>query len=604
MAHDEGTADELTYVEGEEGELSVPIVGIDGSTIPFWLNLSTVNGMKLASRNFSFKLDIDPPSVPMDLAIRADGPTDQRIGNDDDTEVFLTWSDVIETGSGFKSVCYSIDENLHPQEENPTTESGEPFLIINGAHTVYVWALDNAGRASPSVELPLNIDESWPEFGNIVPDTFINVTDQSYTISADLWDDLSGVDMDTIEFRRSTPEGRLGNDWSSQDADGDPLGTVRITREVELHPGINNVFQFRAMDRAGNGPEQSPVMTIYYDPDLSVPSIDLTGPADGMVISKVGGIVEFGWEGTYIRPDNLTYAVDIVLPDASTQKLDAGSSGTIEYAPKIPGEYLWSVIGSDGSVSNRSSERMFVFDPPKPGVSGIGNIEVPSGGEKQLTAKVTNPLEVETTVTVSLEDGGNLTLGGATSAVVSALSSESLELSINGSGVSPGEYPVTLSFTDGFERISSVQITVTVLEEGDHQNGDEPSDDEFPLLIVLVAGIVILLVIGLVAFFFFRKSGAEADEFEEVEEEPDVYDPTGKYVMDGDKVESAVPMTPAMVGGEEARRILGSNVMEFEMPKKDKEEPDTSIVDRVPVVAPQPGMDTPSSGDDSAIEEE
>ncbi|MGA1820778.1 MAG: hypothetical protein ACMUHU_07215, partial [Thermoplasmatota archaeon] len=205
-----GDKDEKNYVYNVTQELTVPIKGEDGKSTAFHLNV-TDNGEVMATLAFNFRIDMAPPGIVQGAGLRADDYDDTKFNMDNDPEMFLTWDDVVETGAGLKGICYSLDENTYPGQENLTTEFKSMYVGLEGFHTLYVWAVDNTERVGPYSEIPIVIDSHQIYYTNHNPDRKVNVTYGSFVVSITINDDLSGVDLDSIYYQNTMPNKQLSD---------------------------------------------------------------------------------------------------------------------------------------------------------------------------------------------------------------------------------------------------------------------------------------------------------------------------------------------------------------------------------------------------------
>jgi len=564
-----GDSDSWRYVPGEKGNLTVPIVGEDGSQETFVMNITDEVGDLVNSQEFMFWIDLDPAPKPVNVSFRADSFTDQRRGIDNDNEVFLAWDPIASWGPEVRSICYSEDISDWPNITNPTTEY-KKFQLSEGRHTFFVWAVDQHDRASPFVEVPVLIDMHKPVFADPIPSRTMNVTSITTTVSINVTDALSGVDPDTIEMMQ-TMANNLPGPWTpvTEGITGGN-GTFRISLEVQLHAGIKNLVQFRAADMAQYGVAESYVFSIWCRPDLAVPKVRLNSPANGTVVGKQASL---SWTGTYIDPDMLMYTLTVIDPLGGAKVIDAGPSTSASFGPSYPGAYSWSVTARAGALTGNGETRTFIYRPE------IFDIEAPTGTkgiqgrDLTLILPVKNDLAVQVNLSISAEALQGMVLVSGAKVNIGPIGTGQVMIVLNVSGAEIGSRTLRFNVSDDFGRWRTIEVPVTVeaapIEDGPEENGTEKSIVPF----IIAAVVVLILAAVLAAFLLMRRK--KKDDVLDMKVEPaqeeegpvDLsYDPTG-VVGTGTAPKSHVPMTPGLSVHADALRQGQSNVMELTVPK-------------------------------------
>ncbi|MGA1822538.1 MAG: hypothetical protein ACMUIG_08420 [Thermoplasmatota archaeon] len=580
FANQKGDTDQWEFSSGEKGNLTVPVFGEDGEKSYYWLNLSTMDDEVIKTRSFVFNLDMDPPGMIEDVKIRADGPQDNLWGYDDDPEVFLTWGSIYENGSGIKGVCYSVNHNFWPKEQNLTNEFKRFQINSEGRHYVYVWAMDKTGRAGPYFKAPIFIDNHKVVFSNPVPDKPVRVTYPQFTVRINLSDDISGLDLDSIEYK-ITGEDHKFTDWMKYPHNfTDPFAKLTLTLNINLWPGITNYVQFRADDMVGAGYRESHVFAIFYDPNLKIPVMDITAPEDGFTTKDD---VKFTWKGDYIQPGNLTYEVHITNPRGEEIVVQAGNLSEADFTPTYPGVYTWFIRGKADGKSNDSESRSFTFDPDFATIVDPSGISMKSGETTLLSFDITNTLLVGINLTFSLSGGTGITIASGDELALSAGETGQAEIILDSTGVNPGDYTVTVRIEDDFGRSESINVPVKILK-GDTQGPDDEKEKDNTWLYIIIAVVAILVILVIVVIVVVMKRGGEEEE-EEIEEEEEVsdeYDPTG-VIAQGETVQASVPMSPGMPGSEDELRSGGTNLLEMEVPAYgDEPSPEEGPIEEAP----------------------
>lgn len=561
-----GDTDYWEFRSGEKGNLTVPVFGEDGEKSYYWLNLSTMDDEVIMARAFVFNLDMDPPGMVEDVRIRADGPEDSLWGYDDDSEIFLTWGDIYENGSGLKGICYSVNHNFWPNEENLTNEFKTFQINIEGRHYVYVWAMDKTGRAGPYFKAPIFIDAHQILFSNPVPGKLVNVTYPQFTVRINLSDEISGVDLDSIEYQVSDKD-HLTPGWIKYPHNfTDPFAELTLPVTVDLVPGITNYVQFRADDMVGNGGDMktnSYVFAIFYDPNLDVPVLDIVAPESDFIAEED---VSFNWKGNYINPLNLTYELHITNPVGDEIIIPTGKDTTGSFTPTYPGEYTWFIRGIADGKTNDSESRSFIYDPEFATIFDPSGVSMKAGETTLLTFDITNTLLVGLNLTFTTTNSNGISITSGDSLMLLAGETGQTQIVLDSTGAVPGDFTITIGIEDDFGRSGSINLPVKILEgEPEEPDGETETDNTLIYIILGVVAFLILLIIIVIIVVRKRSGEEEEEDEEEEEEESDEYDPTG-VVAHGKTVEASVPLAPGMPGSEDEARASGSNVIELEVP--------------------------------------
>ncbi|MGA1866304.1 MAG: kelch repeat-containing protein [Thermoplasmatota archaeon] len=565
-----GDSVEWGYIYNTSVNLTVPIKGTDGKSSVFYLNITDDEGL-ISSASFNFRVDMAPPGVVIGAALRADDYDDTMLNVDDDPEMFLTWDNVIEAGSGLKGICYSLDKNTYPDQENLTTEFKSLYVGLEGFHRLYVWAVDNTSRVGPFTEILVVMDSHQIYFSDPQPDRKVNVTYGTFVVSITINDALSGVDLDSIYYQYTMPDKQL-SEWIKYEAGGGNASSIRVSLTLDMVPEADNLVIWKARDMARNKERQSDPFVIHYNPNLKDPKVNLLTPVDSYQVEES---VSLNWKGNYINPLNLTYELMIVLPD-ETEETYPLTGTTYNYFPKMPGTYHWYVVAIADGKRGTSQTRTFMFDPPFVEVSFKSTAKVTIGYDYPLSVSMKNTLEVNATLTFSLQvpRGFSIERGDTYDMIPGESLNENLIL--NSSQAQPGTYAITINVTDSYGRFNLAQVSLVVEKEVviDGPDDDEEKDLPIGLIIGIIAGLLILVIIIILVVLKRRRTEKEEEEKEEEEEDISLeYDPTGKIAKGSGHVSSSVPLTPDILNANERElRMRGSNVIELTIPAKKEEE--------------------------------
>ena len=563
FANQGGLESVLSYDPDVISNMSVPIAGEDGGMSYYHVNVTDEFGTMVSSQTFGFKLDLDPPMPPYNVSFRADSFDDPIRGIDNDQDVFFAWDSVFDGGAGIKGVCYSQNINLWPRVVNLTTEF-KKMRLAEGKHTFYVWSVDNADRVGPYVEVPIIIDMHKPRFFAPSPTDEITVWEATHPVSIKVYDELSGVNPASIEYRRTGAD-RQFSDWQRVgEGISEEDGVYTIKMEIELHDKVKNLVQFRANDMARYGIEESPVISILRDSSLGIPSIELISPAAN---AAVQGSVVMSWRGNFINASELTYTLTVVDPLNGTRVIDAGDSTSFTYAPSYPGMYTWKVTASARGNSTDSVLRSFSFDPPFPQITAPNGLKVKQNETFTAAFIVKSTLPVAVNLTFGNGNLHGMRISGVSTFMIGPGEETEITLKINASTALPGDSVLRFNVTDDFGRWNIVQMTVTV--ERSEVNGERPNGGEkgFPWWIIVVAVVILIVVIAVVLFLLKRKRDSVFSLKVEPRDEEDApldlsYDPTGV-------IASGSAKSVGVSEYESLQRGASSNVMELAVPSQE-----------------------------------
>lgn len=125
------------------------------------------------------------------------------------------------------------------------------------------------GYANSSPYL-IMVDTVDVTFSNPTPPSSEILSTTTVEFSIDISDTTSGVNKSTIEYSYTTNNGDEWSNWENLNLNGTNT-TVNAIANVTLAPGSGNLVKWRALDVAGNGPNESEPQRI----NISIPSEDL-----------------------------------------------------------------------------------------------------------------------------------------------------------------------------------------------------------------------------------------------------------------------------------------------------------------------------------------
>jgi hypothetical protein len=193
-----------------------------------------------------------------------------------------------------------------------------------------------------------------------------------------------------------------------------------------------------------------------------------------------------------------------------------------------------------------------------------------------MEVSLENTLEVDVNITLTLEVPRGFTIVRGDIYELTPGETKDGFLVLNSSGAEKGNYKLTINVSDSYGRFQLVQVQLNVKEEVIDGPEDDGKDEGLPLPLIIGIALGLLLLIVIIVVVVMKRKKPEEEEEEEEEEDDHLsleYDPTGKVADGGSGVESAVPLAPGLISGdEEEMRKRGSRTVELKIPSKKKEE--------------------------------
>ena len=189
--------------------------------------------------NFSFTIDMTPPTVPGNLVF-ADDTGSTGDGVTADTELVFTWSAATDA-NGILRYEWRLDGG----DWTATTDTTVTLTFVEGSYSLEVRAVDNAGNSGPAASKQVAVD--------LTPPTAPSGLDLDGAVLS--W--TAGTDLNGIWKHQYSIDGGV---WT------DVAGTSVATG---LADGTTHDLAVRAVDRAGNvGAETSATLTVDYGPRI------------------------------------------------------------------------------------------------------------------------------------------------------------------------------------------------------------------------------------------------------------------------------------------------------------------------------------------------
>jgi hypothetical protein len=311
------------------------------------------------------------------------------------TTVVVKWEQS-DIGSGLDAVVIRIDGG---DWEATTTNLTEYTSVSEGSHTVEVMATDMAGNDDTDT-VTFEVDGTAPII----------------TISAPEDDELFGVNTVTAEWSVMDGGTGIASVEYKLDAEAWVTTTASGTADLEDLAEGEHTFSVRAEDNAGNI-ATSPVQFVV---DTLDPTVEITSPTDGEVVTSEDVTVEYTVDGT---------GTDIVSVE---RRVDGGA---------------WESAGESSTTVESLDEGLHTVD-----------IRATDEAGNEYTASVEFTVELAApTITVTITSPEDDAL----------LSTDSVTVEWT---VSDGEATVQVKLDDGsWQSATGDSATFTDLSDGDHE---------------------------------------------------------------------------------------------------------------------------------------
>jgi hypothetical protein len=238
--------------------------------------------------NITLKIDHLPPEQPTMIALKADTQSEPEVAVvDDDSEIFVSWPVGTDHGSGVEGYYYSFSDGSGTMNGVWTTETTAKIKNASeGVNSVYVWSQDNVGNIGDTGMSQIFVDLTRATFENFTPESDEWFTSNIINCSIQVFDRGGfGVDIENITYLDI-----LSKKWlpvQIDDFDNQSYSFVNVSANALLTEGGDGFVQFRATDRAGNGPAESD--KYYFKIDISPVSFTKPQPSvtDKQITPKI-----------------------------------------------------------------------------------------------------------------------------------------------------------------------------------------------------------------------------------------------------------------------------------------------------------------------------
>ncbi|MCD6383606.1 MAG: hypothetical protein J7L88_04020, partial [Thermoplasmata archaeon] len=221
----------------------------------------------MAPIEVSFKVDNSPPPPPFNVKVHDDYFNSTRTEYDDDREIFITWEEEEEDGSGISHYVIIIKHRLGVLTITVSDPETKRYRLEDaplGRLQVGVGAVDKVGNVGEVTYTNFTVDLSEVEFKLIQPEESLWVTTKSPQVVVEISDPDTKVDGPSVEYSISTDGGRTWSSWKAAGA-YERKETLQVQVTPTLREGKRNLIRFRARDVAGNPPTISPSYNVWVD---------------------------------------------------------------------------------------------------------------------------------------------------------------------------------------------------------------------------------------------------------------------------------------------------------------------------------------------------
>lgn len=418
-------------------------------------------------------------------------------------------------------------------------KSGDDIMLVGEVpseegfgHYVQWKVSDQTGIEAVSQPFGFNIDITPPTVENEEEDLVLS--DGKYTFQAYMEDQLSWLDLSTIEFRISGSGEFQDTDWYNLDLTGYRVSTSPTIEVIPDFTGYGYA-QWRVSDRAGNMVE-SDLVTILLDrtmpefleffPNTSVIQTTdtvevvalISEPVSGMTpgdveisVSKISDWVRYGVGGysPWIPVDDLVEITGTYYA-THTVKLDNGPFNRVRFRARDSAGNGW-VISTPLSIEvdipqiNLAPTAIFTMRP----VSDM----VFKGESIILDASLSSDPEGENLTYGWYSDLENYPASGKLGS----------EVEINVTLTEIGVHNIWLIVSDGTHTVESERVQVRVVDTGGVVDEEDEGEKDLctrirdSLLFILIALIIGLIIGAIIVYLFVGSKEDEGPEYQEQE---------------------------------------------------------------------------------------
>jgi hypothetical protein len=249
--------------------------------------------------------------------------------------------------------------------------------FLNGEDNYIRWRVKNevSDIYSGSEPFQINVDVEPVEYQSPVPIESNWQIDVLVECKITVFDNLTSVESDSIEYRTSTSGITGYGQWTDEDIDitkkdlvtsfGKNVEAYLCKVNIEFESGEKNFIQWRAEDIMGNSQKFSGNYRIRITSDFPVSTLD--SPENTL---KIGNLpLQLRWHGEDPNNDAIFYDIylsddylEIEELDSSVQIVENYKQTQINVSELINGEeYFWTVIPNDGEHTGVCQSKIWSF---------------------------------------------------------------------------------------------------------------------------------------------------------------------------------------------------------------------------------------------------
>ena len=346
---------------GEEVNIVFPTRNVLDLEEEYTITIGSIPGTGTCRSVFTFevKMDSEAPLPPLNLLCHARNYNDKQTEYTNEPETYVTWDEVLDYESGLKGYYYSHTDNAGTRNGTFTEEVEVVILDLwEGIVPVYVWCEDMVGNLGQSVDSDILVDQSPPQFSEMLPEDGLWHNKTNVECSVLITDpEGSGVDGNAIEYSVSF-EGPVGfNIWSPASL---PQSGLSLNPRVEFNfqEGEDNYIKWRARDMSGNGFSESAACNVKIDTTPVYFGESITPVNDWYSENEITVTITLSDQGSGVDPASVEYSISTQGPTkfgswekAGEEQIKAKKGGVYEIT--VTGDFS---EGKDNYIMFRATD--------------------------------------------------------------------------------------------------------------------------------------------------------------------------------------------------------------------------------------------------------
>ena len=478
----------------------------------------------------------------------------------------------------------------------------ETVALPDGDSNLIKWrARDSLGNGPrESDQYKIMVDTTDVEFLDHSPIQDQISRSENITFNITLFDGTSGVNASTIQYATSIDNGTTWSKWSYIEG-FENADEIYVTINLTFPNGTENKIKLRAVDIAGNGPEESDEYIIKINtwvppeppPQKPKPECFLLKPTNGFIINKTS--VELSWELLNKSMLETTYELyfDKII---SPGKLYDNLTNTSIIIDDLDNNtvYYWTIIPIFNGTSGRCISGTWRFtvklDPEKSNgkpdknetlykldITGPEFIILKPGQEKVIQVSVVNLGEERDTIKLKVQvtnELANITIDEPTTFELERnkirQSIITIKLSDN---IEPGSFEINvlaLSLKSG-GNVTDEHIIMVEVKNEDNQGNELFETIQNWLWFILI--MILIIILTIVTLYLVSKKRQRTMEEYLI---PEKGEGVSKTIIAQPEEESTIKSESTLpVTAEPAQELVGTT--------------STSVAPALPTTAPRPG---------------